>query len=56
MKRRNFLIQGGIFSASAITALSSNAWIASPDFSQTIKNQFTELELRHFFDTSSIEN
>ncbi|MEH2452018.1 RNA polymerase sigma factor [Nostoc sp.] len=30
--------------------------LPSPDFSQTIKNQFTELELRHFFDTSSIEN
>ncbi|MEH2453224.1 hypothetical protein [Nostoc sp.] len=31
-------------------------WLEYPDFSQTIKNQFTELELRHFFDTSSIEN
>ncbi|MEH2394920.1 MAG: DUF1501 domain-containing protein [Nostoc sp.] len=28
MKRRDFLIQSGIFSASAITAVSSNAWIA----------------------------
>ncbi|MBN3958181.1 DUF1501 domain-containing protein [Nostoc sp. NMS8] len=28
MKRRDFLIQGGIFSASAIAAVSSNPWIA----------------------------
>ncbi|MEH1817799.1 MAG: DUF1501 domain-containing protein [Nostoc sp.] len=28
MKRRDFLIQGGIFSASAIATISSNAWIA----------------------------
>ena len=28
MKRRDFLIQSGIFSAAAITAISSNAWVA----------------------------
>ncbi|MEH2007391.1 DUF1501 domain-containing protein [Nostoc sp.] len=28
MKRRNFLIQSGIFSAAAITAIGSNAWVA----------------------------
>lgn len=28
MKRRDFLIQSGIFSASAITAVGSNAWVA----------------------------
>ncbi|MHC5833050.1 MAG: DUF1501 domain-containing protein, partial [Nostoc sp.] len=28
MKRRNFLIQSGIFSTAAITAIGSNAWVA----------------------------
>ncbi|MHC5613377.1 MAG: DUF1501 domain-containing protein [Nostoc sp.] len=28
MKRRNFLIQSGIFSAAAITAIGNNAWVA----------------------------
>jgi len=46
MKRRDFLIHSGIFSASAITAIGSNAWVAKAATENDDKNRLIVIFLR----------
>ncbi|MDF5706571.1 MAG: DUF1501 domain-containing protein [Nostoc sp. S4] len=54
MKRRDFLIQSGIFSTSAIAAISSNAWIARSATSNTNPKRLIVIFLRGAVDGLSV--
>ncbi|MEH2070818.1 MAG: DUF1501 domain-containing protein [Nostoc sp.] len=54
MKRRDFLIQSGIFSASAIAAISSNAWIARSATSNSNPKRLIVIFLRGAVDGLSV--
>ncbi|MFN6485313.1 MULTISPECIES: DUF1501 domain-containing protein [unclassified Nostoc] len=54
MKRRDFLIKSGIFSASAITAVSSNAWIAKSAIPNSDQKRLIVIFLRGAVDGLNI--